>query len=570
MNKNGGFSMMVDFYEKLDILEDGDNKVLTKKDLLSFGFNDYFIRKAIMIGRMKRGNRGEYQVVRSEEKNLEQQSFSDLKKEDIKESFWHVCRRLEEMLDTENYQDAFEFLKERESCFSSSPDLFYFFHLLSTYLRMTEMPIVLTEYDLSSYQGFGNDFEKVLKSALSKEDYLNAYKTIGKCIYYHSDNRKYYIYRQLLQKVSEQNKKNQMLQKNEKSYHSKSNSVSLASIASFIYDRRYDEAHLKIQEYKKTQSDIKTVSILERLLRLRKCFADGSLIYQEKNCHYEFSSSEEIFKHFFEALRYHDYYEAYASALICQAVVDRRGTENNDFDLYVFLLSDILDTIEINREKAKQVQREKNIDQDLERFIFEVPVRDYDINFLFELVSSKYELCENEEKQFYLQSILNLLETIQIAQQYSIDSNYFAEFPMKSKKSLSNFLDALQVGDYVVASRLIFDRNWNTENANIPYKKYFIFLKKLLGYFCQCLQQQSHFSLDNELTFSNDISSYDYLKECIEKCKFSDAYAFYFTHSDDFSKDLQKDLNNFFVTLLFFQESKLDESFEPLSLKLQQ
>lgn len=670
---------MIDYDKMLCYIEDGEVDTLKRKDLIEFGFNDYYLKKAIKDGRIRKEKQGTYIIAKIEKKNLEHTFFSKFRKaikssnyeaayEDykrclsyhvghdydnnyriyglllqeilgdsydfsflddlwefcsysnsgnetlekfrnfvmekdfktaygllnqmitkavlnevtysnfvlicsimlksilnnqvyipknpvFKDSFQKCCVILNEMLQEEDYEKAFNFLNDKKSSFQKCSDIYYFHLILSTFMQMRENSSTLTLYDNSSYEKFGDDCFQIFWQSLKAGDYLTSYQNIGKCIYHDSENSKLKIYHKLLQMVVELNKKN--IQKQQNITSPKSSKSDFSDISSLIYDRKYEEAYLNLKGYCENCPNDKTANTLKKLMHYYYNFQNGFWIYQNRKHDYVYSS-EAIFKRFFEALRCQDFYEAYECGKICQEIVRRRNEFDFSFDLYLVVLDDILQVIEYQQRMAQ-------IDEALNKFIYKIPFSMWDLSILYEILNTKYSLCEKEEEKLYISYALNLLETIQMMQQVSIGENDFEDFPSIHDDLLSNFLDAMKIGNYIGASKIIFNECFIEQTNQNPYKNYFILFKKMLRRFHMHLKSYSWSSLKSEPTFENNVL-YSRLSRFIKHRNFDGAYEFYQLHFHEFSEELQKDLDVFFCQIFLIRKSLLDVSFEFSSL----
>lgn len=473
------------------------------------------------------------------------------KKENIQKQFIKYCENIKELLEQGHFQEAYNSLEVNCSLFANISEFQDFKVLLS--LVMSENSKTSNDIVIC-YDDIKENYNLVFNRAISSFDYNTAYRTIGKCIYYDPNNIKLQIYHILLRSLY---KKNQKLDEQDVSKINPVVSISL--ISKLIYEKNYGEAIKVIDAYRNYDNN-QMLGILYRLLQAYFGFVDGTLIFEEKNCDYQYSRTPEIFKRFFEALRYQDYNEAYQCACICQELVRNRNTNDNSFDLYIIVLTSILEVKEENKEKAEYLKKEKELDLLLSNFIEQFSrLESYDD---FEnLLVLKYEMCHDDVEKSYLSYALDMISMLKFMDENPISEDDFNIESKDFNSSLENFFTSLKVGDYVSASHIIFGTDFMKKSKNLPHQKYFVLFRKLLARFQNKLVLKKKYEPSFDVN-QEEVTTQRILLRFIKKRKFEEAFAFYQAHQEEFSQALQNDLNEFFRTIWSVSITQLDTSFE--------
>lgn len=383
----------------------------------------------------------------------------------------------------ENYEMAIQKLKEAltYSTLNNKDILNNLIRLLNVYLRISKENIILKEKGVD-YTSLGDNYLLILKKALDNQDYLVAFKNIGKCIYFDNNNT-LSLYKELLHKIIDQNKNNifnHQSNNEDKKKNEFKDGVSEKVIFQLIYDRKYDQITQLLDDYLKFGNSCRLYGYLFKMINDMNDIHNLKKVYDDKVYSYR-NGKEFCFKRFFEALKYGDYLEAYQCVIVCEEIVDKRNFDDLEFKIYKYIIEDILNEIDVAREKSERLQRVHEIQEKIDDYIFEKILYAEEILNLEKLLLDKIDMAADIEDVVYDEYTLQLIDVFKASKERHLDSSYFGNVCDHDRDIVVNFFEAMKIGDYVTAKNIIMSNKWLEQTKKFNNKKYFILYKKLFS-----------------------------------------------------------------------------------------
>ncbi len=255
-------------------------------------------------------------------------------------------------------------------------------NLLTTCLELSKNKIVLEEVNLEYRDQEG---VSLVQQALENKDYIKAYQNIGKCVYEDPGNRILKLYQELLHKIMNKNKE---IVKNQRLYvlspESKNcvKNFTLDQIYELVYNREYDQLRERFTQGCFSGDMEKVGFFVKKLLYDMDNIAETKKYYDSKKLCYQYSLDKEVFKYFFEALRYKDYQKAYPAVLMCEEISAKWGSSSLEFTIYRHIIEDIL-------EKLKDYELSSQLQEKIETYLVDKDLSQEDSTELRELLEKK-------------------------------------------------------------------------------------------------------------------------------------------------------------------------------------
>ena len=464
-------------------------------------------------------------------------------------------------------------------------------------IRDAKKGVLLSEKELD-YSSMNSPFD-ILNAALASNDYLVAYRNIGKCTYKNSSETLGVI-RELLHSLIDIDKKNKKravaaskngsdqntlkeemetidtssLQREDEKNNDKDlmSEVSATKIKELVLDERLSDVVDLLRE----RAAVRELSRFEYfVLQLAYAFFNVRKYGTDNISHYYVHNETDFFGRFYEAMKCHDFREA-KRCIDNILELDRRNIKPIDnydeIELYSIILDKILQLIEVEKHKEEYLVRIKEINGEVKKVIFDKSsygsalLDSDDINKLEELLNEKLEILQAiDGKCTVEENMLNIIEMIHLCENHMIDATYFEMIDSQDKDDVNKLKVSLEYGDYVSAYELLNKRYWKvfaSEFRSIDIRLY----KALLTYMMNLFKHDvSLVVLDENKEDKLDIV--DKLREVVRLYKNKkDALAalnYFLDH--DFSlvnSQLQIDIAANLALLSSFQKSKALEIYE--------
>lgn len=464
-------------------------------------------------------------------------------------------------------------------------------------IRDAKKGVLLSEKEID-YCSMSDPFD-ILNAALASNDYLVAYRNIGKCTYKNSSETLGVIKNLLhtLIEIDKTNKKNatlaakmtseqNTLKDEEKIVDTSSlkiedkefvdddlmSEVSATKIKELVFSERISD----IIDLLRKRSKVRELSRFEYfILQLAYAFFNTRKYGTNNISHYYVHNETDFFGRFYEAMRCHDFREA-KRCIDNILELDRRNIKSVDnydeIELYSIILDKILQLMEVEKHKEEYLARIKALDGEVRKLILdrtsfgESLLASEDIDKLEELLTEKLEYlraiggkCTAEE------NMLNIIETIRLCENHLLDATYFETIDSQSKDDVTKLQASLEFGDYVSAYELLKKRYWKvfaSEFRSIDIRLY----KALLAYMINLFKHDVS-TVPLAENKEENLEIVDKLREVIRlyKNKKDAQAAFDYFLDNDFSEvnsQLQIDIAANLALLSSFQKSKASEIYE--------
>ncbi len=451
---------------------------------------------------------------RNEQKKLQEQ----LIKSKNSQMYW---RKYRFHLKNNDYKETIEDLKNIK-LYEDNSNIPKWIDLLNICIHMEEELTII----LDQNEDYGNldDLQKLSKS-IENKDYIMAWKFVLICIQKNPNSNDLKKYRDLLQKIMQLNTKNIKQKEQEEPMEELniSQEITVDSLADFIYNKEYGKVREFLENYPQNMVDNRTYAYILKLIKGLSQIHQLKLPSEMSEIQYTTSESD-IFKHFFEALRFQDYNEAYQYAVLCEERNLIARPNDVEFTLYRFILEDIIEAIEIAEKQLEAKKQLQILNEKLNYIVYETNITEQ-LENLKELLQEKAEWNTSEQVIMYETYALDILDTIEIAKENRLDESYFETYDSQSNQLSTKFLKAIQNGDYVTAYQIITNKNWIDQTKTIENKKYFVLYKKLLSLLNNELNRKEKVIFEEKHEESNHIV--DVLEEIwqlTKKYQYKEAY----------------------------------------------
>ncbi len=422
------------------------------------------------------------------------------------------------------YEEAIQNLKNIME-YSSDTDIPKWIDLLNICIHMEKEQSIIVERD-ENYDNLDR-LQKLYKS-LENEDYIMSWRFVLLCIQQNPTSKNLLNYRNILQKIMQINTKNkkqkeeqEKIKKQEKKVEG-IQEVTVDNIKDLIYDREYEKVQELLEKYLQNNDNRTYTYVLKLIKRLDQIH---HLKMPPEVSKIQYTTSEvDIFKHFFEALKFEDYEEAYEYAFQCEVRNKITRPDDIEFTLYRLILQDIIEAIEIAEKQLEAKKQLQILNEKLNYIIYETNITEQ-LENLKELLQEKAEWNTSEQVIMYETYALDILDTIEIAKENRLDESYFETYDSQSNQLSTKFLKAIQNGDYVTAYQIITNENWIDQTKTIENKKYFVLYKKLLSLLNNELNRKEKVIFEEKHEESNHIV--DVLEEIwqlTKKYQYKEAY----------------------------------------------
>lgn len=354
--------------------------------------------------------------------------------------------------------------------------------LLSTYFELKNNYTVLPELDID-YSGY-TDYKYIFNVALANGDYLTALGNVGKLIYANPNSKILGQYRKLLFLISDLNKENKKRYKEPVKNIQPKSSVSIDDneLYDLVYDGEHEKLYALLSEYFKNKNNSNNRTYYN-LFKLLKVLEDISL-----DRYKPFRNSEVLvdkrdsFKYFFEALHMKNYEAAYSVVDDCDTK-NKANNNGNEFELYKYMLQDVLREIKRFEETQALMSKIKEYDDLIDTFIFQKGTLSNEdiVNFLSLLEDKKkfmidnyMDLSDEEEK------LVSLLRTIISFNGFYGELNEYFDRKEYTGSLVERLNASLEYGDYPSSLEIITNPDFTSKTKTDENKKYYIAYKKLL------------------------------------------------------------------------------------------
>ena len=268
-----------------------------------------------------------------------------------------------------------------------------------------------------------------------------------------------------------------------------------------VYDRKYKE----LLQYIVDDMNFRKLSRVElyvmKLLNSYFRVVNGGKVTPNK----EYSCNErDYFRRVFDSMKQYDYVHTRECLL---ETIDR-ANDPEEFQIYLYIVEDILYEIDKSNVKKNIEKLDKVIKNDL----FSIrELSDEDYYRLRELYEKRYSMEEEYGlNTWYSKVSMNILDMIQLVKEKHITKTYFEKLGKGSNKE-EEVIDSLNVGDYPNAYRLLHNIDYRTCLPNLEYY-YMVQIKNLLVLFNKSLFVDENKVYLNEL--SSNIVTYLYFDIC--------------------------------------------------------
>lgn len=411
----------------------------------------------------------------------------EVKPQQVLVPYTNLIKQFDYYIDNDMYQEAYNIIDEiiARAYPKYKDNYIKIKNMLSTYFDLKNNHIILPELNIN-YES--TDFGYIFNTALVKGDYKTALGNVGKLIYTNPNSKVLAQYRKLLFLISNTNKENI------KKYNVVKPAVKVETIKTTVtsidsqelYDLVYDAEHEKLynllDSYFKNPNNENNRTYYN-LFQMLKVLKDLSLDKYRPREYTDMETNEfDSFRYFFEAMRKKNYQAAYNVVDACDDKNKARGN-GNEFELYKYMLQDVLKEIKHFEEEKALTSEIKKHDDLIDTYIYHkgAYTKEEIVSFLKSLEDKKQfmidnymDLSDDEEK------LVSLLRTI-----ISFD-NFYGEFSDYFDKKeytgtlTERFNASMEYGDYPTSLEIITDSEWMSKTRNSENKKYFEAYKKLL------------------------------------------------------------------------------------------
>ena len=453
------------------------------------------------------------------------QKYNEAKVSEQIRDFKYYFRKLQNNINSEDYELALESCEEIKK-FASSGSQKYYIHiskLLKQIINMSKNHSSLPKETLT-YPNI-EDYNFILDLSLKNGDYKTAYKKVGKCLYHNPNSSILKIYRTLLRTISDLDKK----------YTKKISTVLTDDyLLKLINEKKYNDLKVILSKNLSGQNETFYLNLL-KLINFMNDLSTGKTFIKKVN-NYEYQSNT-IINNFYEALNIGDYEYAYKIIDIC---IRENQNDYKKLIIYKNILKDVINIINKYQASNDKMLKVKEYDIKIDYLLNEIKLvnsKDLD-NFLFELLNCLKDkngidskLKKEEEYLF------NLIETYFRIKGTNIDfNNYFSPI-VKGDNVIDSFNKAMKYGDYKTALDIMNSDEWfnnNDKNDNIKY--YSVIRKILINLSLKSMNKNKSNNIeDNEniSLSSRYLENLANLKRLIKKREYNEALEY--LNENDFS-----------------------------------
>ncbi len=495
------------------------------------------------------------------EQKLQQQIIESKERQMIWRKFYNNIKY-------NNYKEAIEDLNTIMT-FGNNVNIPKWISILNTCIDMEENHKIIAEKK-EDYSNL-DDLQK-LYQAIEKEDYLAAWRFCLICIQQNPISNNLKKYRDLLQKVillntkiikeKEEQEKEKIKEQEQKIKLEKKKKAKISDIQELIYNREYEKVQEFLEDHFQDMPDSRMYAYILKLIK--ELNQIQNLRLPRRNSAYQYTTAQsDIFKHFFEALRLHDYEEAYQYATLCEERNNKIKKGDIEFTMYRSILEDILKALEISEKQLEAQQQLQSFSEKLNNIIYNFNMREQ-LESLKELLQVKAEWNTDEQIGMYEAYALDIIDTIETVKENRLDESYFETYNNQSKQLLARFLESIQNGDYVTAYQIVTNPEWMYQTKTTENKKYFILFKKLLTILNDELKQQSVLVLASEVDEPNQsANNLGELYQLIKKYQYTEAYFMSQEMSSEMSESLKLILDTYLPLLQSILKQQVQSYVEP-------
>lgn len=460
--------------------------------------------------------------------------------------------------ESEHYDDALKYLDTIIECaYDKFKDKFIDLkRLIECYLDMKNNQVILQKMNITYPDG--NEYRKIFDMTLKNQDYLMAFKNIGKCIYFDKDDKFLLMYRSLLYKMMELQKINEKLVPNLKERKVKdimeeqvapSFQIDFNLLKDLIYERNYEQVKEFINLYfsQPNYEPNRTLYNIKKLLNyIDKLNADVSFLVEE-----EIEADErDVFKRFFEALRKNNFRESYKVVNKCDEITAKRNEEDIEFLLYGYVLEDLVQALDNYEKRVSIKSKISELNLKIDEYIFKKEFYTEEDLIAFKgalLAKQTYGVTLNINEIQLLNLIMNVLDF----ERYDSDVEIYFDTKKYSDALEERFKESISYGDLPVAFKTITDKEWITTTKNSKDKKYYEASKRILWYFKnKCNNQEKNISATLSESKDINLELYDHLEKIRKMIKNRDYYGAYNYYLDNKLEGISEELTLLFDYLL--------------------
>lgn len=404
-----------------------------------------------------------------------------------KENFKKFKKEIEE----DNYEEALKYLEVaiENSTGEVRNNLGKMYNILTEFLEIKATKKLLPEQEID-YSEYQDDYNKIFNKALELMDFKIAYRNIGKCIYSNKKSMTLELYKHLLEKLIDEDKKNnknntvlksveptlELVEEPTPKEEPINAEIDIEDLLDLVYARNYDEVKrlLARQEMADNRLYRNIISMIRYMDNIR-----SSNNVREQKLHFYVNDCTNCFKRFFEALNYRCYEEAFNLVDECIELA-KRNDDSEKFIIYKYILEDIINLKEEIISKTAEIRKLNELTKIQKSIIPKHVLRTEDLERLENATLEKIELSiENDIS--YDKHIVEMLETLRNIDIYNLDNNSFEKFEYSEQDILNQFLAAINLGDYQEAYRISREEKWYHALKKSENKDYLIIYKKLLS-----------------------------------------------------------------------------------------
>jgi len=440
--------------------------------------------------------------------------------------------RMRKSIELENYEEAL--VNIEEICqYTDLPDDQYKFRkmasIIEKYLEIRESKEPLPTVNID-YTTCKDNNILIFNRALIEQDYETAYQKIGKCIEQNPKSSILKIHKRLLYKIIKQDKENKHIDKK----------VDIETLTQLIKDKKYQQ----VAELIESESDERLSRCLFKMVEDIKALNDKTYVDAEPPVYQ--TEEYKIFKRFFEALKYRDYQEASCLVEKCLKVSKTYQNDVSELMIYQYVLEDIIKLREKLEEEERQEVKQRELKERQESILNKETLTEKDFVKLENITN---QLLDTNEIAHALR-IKQMLNTIQVIDEFDLDDNSFAKFEYSEKDILEKFLKAIDLGDYQTAYKMAKEEKWCHENQSSKNQAEHLMYKKLLYIINDKLDSSSYKETDERQPEEDiDIPAIEHLKKLktfLKEEKFVAAQRYYQENDlDEISDTLDMELEVF-------------------------
>lgn len=486
-------------------------------------------------------------------------------------------KRTQEDIENEKYAEALNNLEFAITYAAAKKkrNLYKIKSIISDYLEIkaSQEPLAIKEFD---YSNLNNDTNEIFNAALHNRDYQTAYHNIDKMLLYNKNSKTLQLYKTLLHKLIDENKKIQNITAKEKVEKDPTSEqeiieeikqvpkttvkttkeIDMKILLDLVYERKYEEVKTLLQDQSNSNNQVYE-TVLD-MIRYMDNIRNSNII--RENIHFYKNDLSKIFNRFFEALNHRGYDEAYNLVDDC-IEISKKYNDTEKFIIYKYILEDILNLKEEIMKEQSQKEEINKLTKRQKSLLQKKEINEDDIKNIEKVTLEKLELLSNSERN-YEKHLLEIIETIKNIDDFNLDFNSFETFTYTEENIVKKFLKAISQGDYLEAYQISKDKDWYRETNKSEYSDYLEIYKKMLSQLNKRLENNSKpvKPTESEAQFKENplLGQLQTLKLLVKKRKFRTAYQFYIENSlEGVSSELDEMLK---LSLPFFYRTIKNEA----------